>query len=79
MSYQLKFRLIVAAMMSLFMASIMSGCIMATQFSPFEPVFYSAWRDAFLFAWPIAFPTAFLVSPIALTIAGKLLPRPDKR
>jgi uncharacterized membrane protein len=79
MSYQLKFRLIVAAMMSLFMAAIMSGCIMATHYSPMEPAFFIAWRDAFLFAWPIAFPTAFLVSPIALAIAAKVLPTNKKR
>jgi len=74
MSYQLKFRVVVAALMSLFMASIMSGCIMATQYSPLEGTFYTAWRDAFLFAWPIAFPTAFLMPPLAQTIASKVLP-----
>jgi len=78
MNYHLKFRIIVAALMSLFMASIMSGCIMATQFSPLEAAFYTEWRDAFLFAWPIAFPTAFLMSPLAQTIASKVLPANKK-
>lgn len=76
MLYQIKFRLMVAALMSFFMALIMSGCIMATHFSPLKLPFYNAWFDAFIFAWPIAFPVAFLVSPIALKIATKLLPPP---
>lgn len=74
MSYQLKFRLVMAALMSFFMAAIMSGCIMALKISPMTLEFYSAWLNAFLFAWPIAFPAAFIVSPIAQKIASKILP-----
>lgn len=78
MSYHIKFRLTVAAFMSLFMASIMSGCIMATRLSPLNKEFYNVWLDAFLFAWPIAFPVAFFVAPIALKLATKILPPPTE-
>jgi len=76
MSYQLKFRLLMAFTMSLFMASIMSGVIMLSRVGISDPNFITAWRDAFMFAWPVALPTAFFVSPIAQYIVTKLLPKP---
>lgn len=62
--------------MSLFMAFIMSGVIMSSRIGITDPQFISAWRDAFLFAWPVALPSAFFVAPIAQFIANKLLTKP---
>lgn len=61
--------------MSFLMAMVMSGCIMATQYNIGEIIFLSAWRDAFFFAWPIAFPTAFFIQPVVLRLVNKLLPK----
>lgn len=76
MSYQLKYRLLMAFFMSLFMAFIMSGVIMSSRLGITAPHFLSAWRDAFFFAWPIALLSAFFVSPIVQIIINKLLAKP---
>ncbi|TWX71669.1 DUF2798 domain-containing protein [Colwellia demingiae] len=57
------------------MATVMSGCIMATQYNIRDIIFLSAWRDAFFFAWPIAFPTAFFIQPLVQRLVNKLLPK----
>jgi hypothetical protein len=74
MSYKLKFKLLTSALMSFLMASVMSGCIIAMKFDADGVVFLQAWRDAFLFAWPIAFPTAFFMSPAVQYLVKKVLP-----
>lgn len=74
MGYQLKHRLLSSALMSLLMASVMSGCIILMRFNGDEGMFLLAWRDAFLFAWPIAFPTAFFMQPIVQFLVKKVLP-----
>lgn len=50
MSHQLKFRLVMAFFMSLFMALIMSGVIMAARIGFAHPEYFSIWLDAFLLA-----------------------------
>jgi len=75
MTYQLKTKLLTSILMSFFMALVMSGCIMATHFDITEITFLVAWRDAFLFAWPIAFPTAFFVHPLVQGLVKVLLPK----
>ncbi len=75
MSYSLKYKLLSSTLMSFLMALVMSGCIMATQMNIGEIMFLYAWRDAFLFAWPIAFPTAFFIQPVVQRLVYKLLPK----
>jgi len=74
MSYQLKFRLLMAFFMSLFMATIMSGVIMLSHLGINHPNFFNAWKDAFWLAWPIALSSAFFVAPVAQYISSKILP-----
>lgn len=74
MSYSLKYKLLSSTLMSFLMALVMSGCIMAIQMNIGEIMFLYAWRDAFLFAWPIAFPTAFFIQPVVKRLVNKLLP-----
>jgi len=74
MSYSLKYKLLSSILMSFLMALVMIGCIMASHLNITEIKFFLAWRDAFFFAWPIAFPTAFLVQPLIKGLVNKLLP-----
>ena len=74
MSYKLKFRLWTSALMSLLMASVMSGCIIAMKFNGTGVLFLEASRDAFIFAWPIAFPTAFFMGPVVQYLVKNILP-----
>ncbi|MGB0834181.1 MAG: DUF2798 domain-containing protein [Psychrobium sp.] len=70
----LKQRLLTSLFMSFFMASIMSGTIISHQLGINHAEFWLSWRNAFLFAWPIAFPTAFCVQPLVKNLVTWVAP-----
>ncbi len=57
--------------MSLLMAFIMSGVLTAL-FAGINKQFFSHWMSAFIHAWPVAFPSVLLVSPIVRKVVVAL-------
>lgn len=78
MSYQLKFAIAVALMMSFAMSLFFSGL-----FSYFAvgdtPAFLSAWGRSVALGWPLGFCVAMLIGVPVRMIAEKLVGHPDQR
>jgi fructose-specific phosphotransferase system IIC component len=63
--------LLFAFIMSVVMALIMSGILTAI-FTGFLGDYFGRWLRAFSYAWPIAFPSILLISPVVRRLVTKL-------
>lgn len=63
--------LLFAFLMSILMAFLMSGVLTAIHLG-FTPHFIVQWLHSFALAWPIAFPSILLITPVVRKAVAKL-------
>lgn len=78
MSYQLKFGIAVALMMSFAMSLFFSGLFSYLALGG-TPAFLPAWGRGFALGWPLGFCVAMLIGVPVRMIAEKLVGHPDQR
>jgi hypothetical protein len=54
------------------MALLMSG-FLTVVLTGMDSRFFSRWLEAFVLAWPAAFPIVFVVAPIARNLVSKIV------
>jgi len=64
-------RLLFAFIMSILMATLMTG-IVTLRLTGIAPGFFMRWLHAFLTAWPIAFPAILVVAPLTQKLVTKI-------